>query len=87
MVDGNNNEETYTGPTKNAFKERFYGHSSSFNNREIEHETTLSMHIWKLKDERTNYEIHWSVIEKAREFNPTTRKCTLHLKEKHPILI
>ena len=26
-----------------------------------EHETTLSTHIWKLKDEETNYEIHCTV--------------------------
>ena len=85
VVDGNNNIETYTGLTKNTFKERFYGHTASFNNRNTDG-TTLSTHIWKLKDEGTNYDIHWSVIEKAREFNPTTRKCTLCLKEKYHII-
>ena len=48
--------------------------------------STLSTHIWKLKDAGTNYDTSWSIIEKAREFNPTTRKCTLCLKEKYHII-
>ena len=86
VVDQNQNTETYTGLTKNTFKERYYGHSASFRRRKKEHETTLSTYIWELKDVGTNYDISWSVIEKAREFNPTTRKCTLCLKEKYHIL-
>ena len=86
VVDGNNNTETYTGLTKNSFKDRYYAHSSSFRKRKKEHETTLSTHIWKLKDQGLNFDISWSVIEKAREFNPTTRKCSLCLKEKYNIL-
>ena len=86
VVEQNGNTETYTGLTKNTFKDRFYGHQTSFNNRKYEHETTLSTHIWKLKDAGTNYDTSWSIIEKAREFNPTTRKCTLCLKEKYHII-
>ena len=83
-MDENGNKETYTGLTKNTFKERYYGHRASFANRDNDG-TTLSTHIWNLKDEGKDYNISWSVIEKAPEFNPTTRKCTLCLKEKYHI--
>ena len=85
VLDENGNKETYTGLTKNTFKERYYGHRASFANRD-EHETTLYNHIWKLKDEGKDYDIFRSVIEKAPDFNPTTRKCTLCLKEKYLII-
>ena len=85
VLDENGNKETYTGLTKNTFKERYYGHRASFANRDNEG-TTLSTHIWNLKDEGKDYNISWSVIEKAPEFNPTTRKCTLCLKEKYHII-
>ena len=32
-------------------------------------ERTLSIHIWKLKDEGMGYDISWSVIEKAPDVN------------------
>ena len=50
VVDINGHVETYTGATKNTFKERYYGHAQSFRLKEKEHATTLSSYIWKLKD-------------------------------------
>lgn len=50
VVENNGHTETYTGCTKNTFKELYYGHSASFRNKEKEHATTLSAHIWKLKE-------------------------------------
>ena len=76
----------YTGVTKNTFKQRYYGHSSSFRNREHEFSTTLSSYIWKLKDDQQDYDIRWQVIDRGREFNPTTRKCLLCMKEKYHII-
>ena len=52
----------------------------------IDKKNTLSAHIWKLKDAGTKFEISWSIVEKAPEFNPTTRRCTLCLKEKYHII-
>ena len=43
---GNSDTQTYTGLTSNTFKQRYYGHRHSFNNRNSEHSTTLSSHIW-----------------------------------------
>ena len=86
VVEENGKTEHYTGLTKNSFKERYYGHMSSFKKRKKQHATTLSTHIWKLKDAKIKYNIFWSIVEKAPEFNPTTRKCTLCLKEKYHII-
>ena len=76
---------TYTGLTRNTFKRRFSAHKYSFNHRG-ENSTTLSMHLWKLKDENTDFTIKWNIIDRASEFNPTTRKCRLCDKEKYYII-
>ena len=78
--------ETYTGVTKNTFKKRYYGHTSSFRNREHEFSTTLSAYIWNLKDKDQEYDVKWQVIDRGPEFNPTSRKCILCIKEKYHII-
>ena len=82
----NGNTEYYTGLTGNKFKERYSGHKTSFNHQKYMHKTTLSTHIWKLKNENTNFTTNWSLVDRATKFNPTTRKCRLCLKEKWYIM-
>ena len=77
---------TYTGLTGNTFKDRFYSHRSSFENRDHPNHTTLSSHIWNLKDSNKNYETSWSIVDRANDFDPATRKCRLCLKEKYYII-
>ena len=48
VVEEDGTTNTYTGLTGNTFKERYYGHTSSFRHRDEEHSTTLSSHIWKV---------------------------------------
>ena len=86
VTDENNTVETYTGLTSMTFKRRHYGHKRSFRRRECESSTTLSGHIWKLKDRNLNYNVKWSVVDRAGIFNPTSRKCRLCLIEKYFIL-
>ena len=45
-----NPEKTYIGLTEGTKKQRSYTHKLSFNNRKYINSTTLSKHIWKLKD-------------------------------------
>ena len=88
-INNNNNNrktETYTGLTKNNFKNRYNGHQESFRKKKKQHSTTLSTHIWDLKEKRTDFEIKWSIIEKGKKFDPSTRKCMLCLKEKYHIV-
>ena len=86
VKDANSNCSTYTGLTSNTFKQRYYGHRHSFKYRNSDHSTTLSSHIWDLRDENENYEIQWSIIDRAPDFNPITRKCRLCIKEKYYII-
>ena len=85
-VTDDSNSTTYTGLTCNTFKQRFYGHRHSFNNRNSEHSSTLSSHIWRLKDNNDNYDIKWNIVGRASEFNPVTKKCRLCIKEKYHII-
>ena len=72
--------ETYTGLAGGTFKSRFYGHNSDFNNKSNTG-TKLSQHIWDLKDNNVPYETKWSILAKAKTFNPVTKRCRLCLKE------
>ena len=82
----NGEVETYTGVTKDSFKKRYGGHKSSFSSRKYEHSTSLSTHIWKLKDQNIPYEISWEIVGRAAAFNPATNTCRLCLLEKYLIM-
>ena len=83
VEDDNNNSSTYTWLTSNTFKKRYY---AIFENDDHENPTTLSSHIWDLKNKNKNYNIKWSIIDRAKNFNPATKKCRLCLKEKYYII-
>ena len=78
--------ETYTGLTGNKFKQRWYKHNSDMKNEKDRNNTTLSAHVWELKDQNKNFNIKWDFIDKAPTFNPVNRKYRLCLKEKYHIL-
>ena len=86
VVQDNNVVNTYTGLTSNTFKKRFYKHRDTFKKRDHENPTTLSTHVWDLKDKNQNFELSWSIIDRANDFDPPTRKCRLCLKEKYYII-
>ena len=69
-----------------SWKKRFYAHNSSFRNEDRRTETTLSEHIWEIKDQDLNYELNWKIIEKTHAFNPITLQCKLCLSEIYHIL-
>ena len=77
----------YTGMTKNTFKQRFNGHNATIKKRPTkERVTTLSDHIWKLKDSNTPFSITWSIKSKAYAFSSGSKKCDLCITEKLTIL-
>ena len=82
VKDEDSNIETYTGLTCNTFKKRHHKYNSDFSNRE-NNGTTLSEHIWKLKDESKSYEISWKIIAKKQAFNPSNKQCKFCLTEKY----
>ena len=59
-----NNQETYIGLTENEFKTRFNLHKSSFKLEPKRTSTTLSEHVWKLKNKNINFNIKWEVVKK-----------------------
>ena len=77
--------ETYTGLTSRHFKDRLYEHTQDFNN-EKRTGTTLSNHIWKLKNQKINHTISWKILARSKPFNPATRKCNLCIREKYYII-
>ena len=56
--------ETYTGLARGTFKSRFYGHNASMYNKR-QKQTTLSNHVWDLKDNNIPHEIKWTILAKA----------------------
>ena len=81
-----NSKETYTGLTGGTFKARYGGHLNSFKYNNPKNSSTLSTHIWNLKNENTTFEITWKIVSKSKTFNPTTKSCPLCLKEKYYIM-
>ena len=78
--------ETYTGMTSTEFKDRFRNHNKSFNHLRYKSETTLSLHIWSLKNMNIDFDIHWKVIDRAKPFSPVTGVCNLCTLEKYYII-
>jgi len=74
----------YFGSTEN-FKNRYSQHKSSIKNRPALH-TTLSSHIWKLKDKNVPYSLKWSIKDKGHAFSSGGRTCDLCLSEKLVIM-
>ena len=82
-----NEVKSYIGLTKNEFIKRFDQHRYAMNRRISTHATTLSKHVWKIKDE-TGIEpkIDWSIKARAFSFSSGSRQCDLCLSEKLEIL-
>ena len=80
------NQETYIGLTENEFKMRFNLQKSSFKLEHKRTSTTLSEHVWKLKNNNINFKITWEVVKKVRPFAQSDKVCKLCLQEKLSIL-
>lgn len=78
--------ETYIGLTENSFKTRFAGHMCSFKHKEKRSATSLSEHIWDLKDNNKKFTIKWKIISKAKPYSPSRKKCNLCVEEKYYII-
>ena len=76
----------YTGLTGGTFKKRWSQHNHDFRNQNNKTSTTLSAHIWELKEKGKPYNIKWEIRDRAAKFNPVNRKCRLCLKEIYCIM-
>jgi hypothetical protein len=78
--------ETYAGLCSTTFKKRYTGHRFTFAHLKAASETTLSTHIWDLKNRGASFNIKWKILDRGQPFNPATRTCQLCTKEKFYIL-
>ena len=69
------NEEDETKLILESWKACFYQHRSSFTHRTGK-QTSLSNHIWKLRDQDLDYRLTWGVLGHARPYNPVTGLCS-----------
>ena len=63
VVASDNTTNTYTGLTSNTFKKRFYKHRISFEKKNYQNPTTLSTHVWDLKNKNKNFDMKRTVID------------------------
>ena len=82
----NNTQETYIGLTVNSFKCRYTVHTNTFKDPTNRNKTTLSQHIWKLKDNKIPYAIKWKIVARGRAYSSASKKCHLCIKEKYFII-
>ena len=74
-------QDIYIGMTENPFKTRYNLHNSSFRLPHKRSTTTLSEHLWTLKDAGVIYKTEWTILDKAKPCSPAARKCDLCLAE------
>ena len=67
-------------------KKRFYNYNSDFSKVSRRFNTTLSAHLWTLKDSNTKSDLTWKIIGSAPPFSPVTGTCQLCTSEKYKIL-
>ena len=72
--------QTYVGLTERSFKDRYTKHKKSFRTRGYQR-STLSTHVWYLKDRDIDFEMSWKIIDKAKPYSPSTKICNLCIRE------
>ena len=77
-----NTGKNYIGITERTFKQRKTQHKLSVCNRKYANRTELAKHTWKLKNNKENYKIGWSIISSASAYNNISKRCNLCLTEK-----
>ena len=58
-----------------TFKDRLYEHNSSFKYESKGNSTELSNFILGKKKEKTNVDLDWSILDKAKRYSTASKKC------------
>ena len=85
-VKTNTSTKKYIGSTGRTFKDRYNGHKHSLNNRDA-NSTTLSTHVWALKDAEKEHDISWSIRAKTGVYTAGAKFCDVCLTEKTYIML
>ena len=78
--------QTYIGLTSTTFKLRLGNHKKSFNHERYRNETTLSQHLWDLKEKNVDFTLSWKLIDRAKPFSPVSGLCALCNLESYYII-
>ena len=78
--------ESYVGITSGEFKQRYTSHLASFKHSSKRSETTLSKHVWELRDRGVVPLVTWELIGHAPPYQPGRGNCALCLQEKYIIM-
>ena len=81
-----NDIKTNIGMTGTTFKDRYRIHKKSFQDIKHENDTELSKHVWKLKLDKKQFSIYWSILSQASSIKAGGTNCNLCLEEKLQIL-
>ena len=76
-VEANNRVETYVGLTAGELKTRYQKHKADFNNTSDKNATTLSTHIWNLKEANTPYDVKFEIVGRAAPYSAVSGRCNL----------
>ena len=67
----------YYGTSDGEFKFRFNNHTRSFRHKMYSIDTELSNYIWKLSNDKIQYEIKWNIAAYASSYKCRSRRCDL----------
>ena len=81
-----NETKFYVGSTGLTFKNRYTKHKYSFRHEKNSNATTLSQHIWKLKNNNVNFKIKWEILSRTKNKYNLKNGCKLCNAEKIEIL-
>ena len=81
-----NETKTYIGQTEDELKSRFNNHKKSLSNYQYMNETTLSKHIWSLKENDKSFTVNCEILEQSKKYKGGPRFCSLCQAEKYHIL-
>ena len=71
-----NPDKIYLRTAEENFKKRYYNHKTSFKNREKTNDTTLSKHVWEVKDKyKETPSLKWSIVKSVPGYSNITKKC------------
>ena len=76
----------YYGTSDGEFKTRFNNHTSSFRHKRYSADTELYKYIWKLSNEKIQYEIKWNIAAYASPCKYGSKRYDLCLTEKLKIM-
>ena len=64
------------------FKQHFYNHQMSFNNKGHSTDTTLSKYVWEIKERfKIMPPLQWSIIKSIPAYSNISKKCQLCMQK------